>query len=166
MESNYFIERMTGEWIIQSTSYALFHMNEASCNFVNKMKWYHLKDNKKYLHMFFKHDQIDLLQQKSQLYSIQLTSNSKNNNNYYIALTTDKLNQSFLLKFDMSFNLINKFFIKKINENYLYLSTYINKFEVLQKIYFLNSNVKLIKVIIKKGSHCIGTFFTSEIRVS
>ena len=166
MESNYFIERMTGEWIIQSSSYALLHMNEASCNFVNKMKWSYLKDNKKHLHIFFKNDQIDLLQKKSQLYFVKLISNSKNNNNYYIALITDRLNQLFLLKFDMSFNVINKFFIKKINENYLYLSTYINEFEVLQKIYFLNSNVKLVKVIIKKGSYCIGTFFTSEIRVS
>ena len=166
MESNYFIERMTGKWIIQSTNYSLSNMDETSCNFVNRMKWYHIQDNKKYLHMFFNHNQINLLQKKSQLYSIEQVSNNNKNDNYYIALITDKLNQSFLFKFDMSFNVINKFFIEKIDKNSLYLSAYINKFEVLQKIYFLNSNVKLIKVTIKKGSYCIGTFFTSEIRVS
>ena len=165
MESNYFIERMIGEWIIQSTNYPLLEINHTSCNFVNKVKWHYLKDNKKYLKIFFKHNQTNLLQKKSQLYSIQLVSSHKNNNNYYLALVTDRLNQSFLLKFDGAFNIINTFFIEKIDKNFLYLSAYINKFKVLQKIYFLNNNVKLIKVIIKKGSFCIGTFFTSEIRV-
>ena len=166
MESNYFIERMIGEWIIQSTSYPLLDMNQTSCNFVNRMKWHRIQKNQKYLYMFFKHNQTNLLQNKSQLYSIQLVSNDKNNSNYYIALITNEFNQSFLLKFDMSFNLINKFLIETIDKDFLYLSAYINKFKVLQKIYFLNNNVKLIKVIIKKGSYCIGTFFTSEIRVS
>ena len=166
MESNYFIERMIGEWIIQSTNYPLLKINKTSCNFVNKVQWHYIKDNKKYLHIFFKHNQTNLLQKQSHLYSIHLVSNNKNNNNYYIALVTDRLNQLFLLKLDMSFNIINTFFIEKMNENFLYLSAYINKFKVIQKIYFLNNNVKLIKVIIKKGSSCISTFFTSEIRVS
>ena len=166
MRSNYFIERITGEWIIQSTNYPLLNMDEISYNFVNKIKWHHIQDNKKSFYMFFKHNQIDLLQEKSRLYSVQLVSDNKNNKNYYIALITNQLNQSFLLKFDMSFNIINKFFIKKIDKNFLYLSAFINKFEVLQKIYFLNDNVKLIKVTIKKGSHYIGTVFTSEIRIS
>lgn len=166
MESHYFIERMIGEWIIQSTNYPLLEMDQVPCNFVNKVKWHYIQDNKKYLHTFFKQNQTNLLQKKSRLYSIQLVNNNKNNNNYYIALVADRLNQLFLLKLDMSFNIINTFFIEKIDENFLYLSAYINKFKVLQKIYFLNNNVKLIKVIIKKGSSCIGTFFTSEIRVS
>lgn len=166
MEFNYFMERMTGEWIIQSTNYPLLKMNQTSYNFVNKVQWHYLQDNKKYLHIFFKHNQTNLLQKKSQLYSIQLVGDNKNNSNYYIALVTDRLHQSFLLKLDMSFNIINTFFIEKIDKNFLYLSAYINKFKVLQKIYFLNNNVKLIKVIIKKGSFCISTFFTSEIRVS
>ena len=164
MESNYFIERMRGEWIIQSTNYPLLNVDKSSCNFINRMRWHYIKNDKKYLYMFCKHNHINLLQ-KSQLYSLQLMSNKKNKN-HYIVLITDKLNQSFLLKFDMSFNLINKFFIEKIDKNFLHLSTYINKFEVLQKIYFLNNNVKLIKVTIKKGSYYVGTFFTSEIRVS
>ena len=166
MKSNYFIERMIGEWIIQSTNYPLLGMNQAPCNFVNKVKWHYKRDNKKYLHMFFKHNQINVLHQESQLYYIRLVINNKQNNNYYVALITNIFNQSFLLKLDTSFNIINTFFIEKIDENILYLSAYVNKFKVLQKIYFLNNNVKLIKVIIKKGSSCIGTFFTSEIRVS
>ena len=152
MVSNYFIERMMGEWIIQSTNYPLLNMDQNSCNFVNRMKWHYIQDNKKYLPMLSKHHQKNLLQKESQLYSIQMVNDNKNNNNYYIALINDRFNQSFLLKFDISFNIINKFFIEKTDENFLYLSAYINKFKVLQKIYFLNNNVKLIKVIIKKGS--------------
>ena len=166
MRLNSFIKRMIGKWIIQSTNYSLLNTNEISCNFVNKMRWHYIQENKECLDKLFKHNHIDLLQKKTLLYSVQLINDNKNNNNYYLALITDQLNQSFLLKFDASFNMINKFFIKKIDEDSLYLSTYVNQFEVLQKIYFLNNNVKLIKVTIRKGSSYIGTLFTSEIRIS
>ena len=166
MDSNNFTQQMTGTWITQSTYYSLFNKNETSCNFVNKIEWLYLKNNIKYLKSLSQQNQVNFLQKNTYLYHIQLNNKNNAHEDYYLTLKIDSFNKASLLKFDNSFKLINKFFIREITDNYLCLLTYVNSYEVLQRIYFLNQNVKLIKVIIKKQQDYVGTSFTSEIRIS
>jgi len=166
MDFNNFTKQMIGTWITQSTYYSSFNISETSCHFVNRVRWLSLKNNIKYLKLMSKKNEVNLLQKNIYLYHVQLNNHRKKNNDYYLALKIDQSNRAYLLKFDASFNLINQFFIKEITENYLCLSTYVNNYEILQKIYFLNQNVKLIKVTINKQHYHIGTSFLSEIRIS
>lgn len=166
MDFNNFTKQMTGTWITQSTYYSSLNISETSRNFVNRVEWLYLKNNIEYLKLISKENQVNLLQENLYLYHIKLNNNRKKNGDYYLTLKIDQFNKAYLLKFDTSFNLINQFFIKEITENYLCLLAYVNNYEVLQKIYFLNQNVKLIKVTIKRQHYSIGTSFTSEIRIS
>ena len=166
MNSNNFTKQMIGTWITQSTYYLSLNIGETSCDFVNRIKWLYLNNHIKYLKLMFKENEVNPLQKNISLYHIQLNNNRSKSSNYYLTLKVDQSNRAYLLKFDTSFNLINKFLIKEITENYLCLLAYVHNYEVLQKIYFLNQNVKLIKVTIKKQNYYIGTSFTSEIRIS
>jgi hypothetical protein len=166
MKPNNFRQQMTGTWITQSTYYSLLNKNETSCNFVNKIEWLYLKNNLTYLKSLSKNNQVNFLQKNMDLYHIQLSNKQNKDEDYYLTLQIDPCNKAYLLKFDNSFKLINKFFIKEITDSSLCLLGYVNSYEVLQRIYFLNQNVKLIKVIIKKNQNYIGTSFTSEIRIS
>lgn len=166
MDSNDFTKQMIGTWITQSTYYSSLNIAETSYNFVNRIKWLYLKNHIKYLKLMSKENEVNLLQKNIYLYHIQLNNNRKKNDDYYLTLKIDSSNRAYLLKFDTSFNLINQFFIQEITENYLSLLAYVDNYEVLQKIYFLNQNVKLIKVTIKKQHYYVGTSFTSEIRIS
>lgn len=161
MDSNNFAKQMTGTWITQSTYYSLLNIRGISCNFVNKIDWLYLKNHIKYLKSLSNKNQKNIY-----LYYVQLNNHRKKNTNYYLTLQIDKFNKVSLFKFDTSLRLVNQFFIHEIAENYLCLLAYVNSYEVLQKIYFLNQNVKLIKVTIKRQDCYIGTSFTSEIRIS
>lgn len=166
MDPRNFTKQMTGSWIAQSTYYSPINIRATSCDFVNRIKWLNIKKTVQYLDSLSKKNQIDLSSNNIYLYYIQLSNNIYKDGDYYIILMIDQFNQAYLLKFDISFKLINKFLIKEITENYLCLLTYVNTFQVLQKIYFLNRHVKLIKVTIKNQQNYIGTSFTSEIRIS
>lgn len=166
MDPKNFTKQMIGNWIVQSTNYSLINSNTPSCDFVNRIRWLNVKNPIQYLDSFAKENQIDLSSNDIHLYHIQLNDNIYQNEDYYILLMIDQFNQVYLLKFDLSLKLINKFLIEEITENYLCVLTYVNTFQVLHKIYFLNRHVKLIKVTIKNQQNYIGTSFTSEIRIS
>nr|YP_009502171.1 putative single-stranded DNA binding protein [Porolithon onkodes]ASB29772.1 putative single-stranded DNA binding protein [Porolithon onkodes] len=166
MDPKNFKKHMTGHWIAQSTHYSLTNIKASSCNFVNRIKWLNIKKPAQYLDSLSKENQIDLLLKDIYLYHIQLNNSIYKYGDYYIVLMINQFNQAYLLKFDISFKLINKFFIKEITEDYLCVLTSVNKYQVLQKIYFLNRHLKLIKVTIKDQQNYIGTSFTSEIRIS
>lgn len=166
MDSNNFAKQMTGTWITQSTYYSLLNIRGISCNFVNKINWLYLKNHIEYLKSLSNKNRINFLQKNIYLYYVQLNNHTKKNNYYYLTLQIDKFNKVSLLKFDNSLKLVNQFFINEVAENYLCLLAYVKNYEVLQKIYFLNQNVKLIKVTIKRQDCYIGTSFTSEIRIS
>ena len=166
MDPNNFTKQMTGDWIAQSTQYSALNIGSPSCDFVNRIKWLYIKNSAQYLNSLSKENQINLSPNNIDLYHIQLNNNIYKNGDYYIILMINQFNQAYLLKFDISFKLINKFLIKEIADNYLCLLTYVDTSQVLQKIYFLNQHVKLIKVAIKNQQHYFGTFFTSEIRIS
>ena len=166
MDPNNFTKQMAGYWIAQSTHYSLIKLNTSSCNFVNKIKWLNIKNPAQYLDSLSKKNQMDLLFKYIHLYYIQLNNNIYKNGYYYIMLMINQFNQAYLVKFDSSFKLINKFLIKEITDDYLCVLTSVNKYQVLQKIYFLNQHLKLIKVTIKDQQNYIGTSFTSEIRIS
>lgn len=166
MDVDIFTHKMTGRWVAQSTNYSLMDNYTLFNTFRNQVTWTYIKNHEKYMNFLLPKLQIEYIIDRIDLYSITFKDNNYSQRKYYVGLLKQKSNQFHLLKFNDKFDVINKFIIQDYSRNYLSLISYINNITVLQKIYFLNNNVKVIKSIAKKYNQYMGTYFSSEIRIS
>lgn len=166
MDVDIFTNQMTGQWIAQSTSYSLLHDSNSSKTFINNFTWAYVENNKKYIDLLLPKLKIEDVTDQAHLYTIEFKRNKFHQNKYYVVLLKQNSDSSVLLKLNYEFKIINRFIIQDCSAERLSLISYINQVKVLQQIYFLNKNVKFIKSIVKKHNQNIGTYFSSEIRIS
>ena len=166
MNIDLFTKQMIGNWIIQTTNYSSLKDLSINSTYKNKIKWIDIKDYRPYLHSLLPNLKQEYIIQNIKLYLIELADQNFVQYQYYALLLSDKYNNTFLLKFDVKFQLIIKFAIQDCAENYLSMISEINGLTIINKIYFLNTNLKVIKSIIKNHEKYMATSFSSEIRIS
>lgn len=167
MCSNIIISKMSGLWVTQSTYYSLIEKNNKESNtLINKVEWTNIScDSHDYNFMISKISK-EYIHNLIFLYRIESLNNEYNKNTYYVLFQKKGSKNISVLRFNKNWILINQSVIHESTNNYLCLISDINNLTVVQKIYFLNSNVKVIKSIIKKSHQCIATSFASEIKIS
>jgi len=167
MDYNLFTKQMTGDWIAQSTNYYLTnHINQNFYTLNNQIKWTDIKEKEVYLDLIRTILKKEDIVKYISLYKIESIDVNSLSNLSYILLSQKTSKQICLFKFNKRFHLMNQFTLKDYSKNYLCLSSDIRNIRVIEKIYFLNNNVKIIKSIIKKNNQCIGASFSSEIKIS
>lgn len=166
MDVDIFTNQMTGQWIAQSTSYSLLNNSNSSQTFINNFTWAYIENNKKYIDLLLPKLQIEYVTDQAYLYTVEFKGNKYHQNKYYVVLLKQNSDSSVLLKLNYKFQIINRFIVKYCSTKSLSLISYIDQVKVFQQIYFLNKNVKIIKSIVKKKDQNIGTYFSSEIRIS
>ena len=167
MDTNNFSRQMSGLWISQSTSYSMLQKKNRDFNtFTNKIEWVDLSNDIKYLNWIKKNIVEEYSQNLISLCKVSFSNTQSNYKRYYVLLLKDKLNQIYLIKLNQDLNLINKFTIQIFNYDHIVLISEINNSTLIEKIYFLNDKVKLVKSIIKKQRKCLATYFSSEIKIS
>lgn len=166
MDDTFFINKMTGNWIVQSTNYSLLKHDKSTNTFLNQVKWSNLNyDHNKINNLVSSFNKNSILH-KTSIYNIESTKNGFTQKEYCTLIYNKTSSKAYILKFNYNFNLIRKFVIRDINRNYLFITSTTNNITIIEKIYFFHNNLKVIKSIIKKNNKCIGISFSSEIRIS
>ena len=169
MNYNIFTNQMTGKWIAQSTNYYLRQNNNTiPQTFVNQVQWTCLQNYKDYIDILTQSFLITGMKSLISLYYVEFTDSRDFQEAYYIVCLQGSSNQMCLLKFNKKFDFINKFILQDCSKNYFSVFSQINNSDItiIQKIYFLNNNVKMTRSIIKKYNQYIATSFSSAIRIS
>lgn len=166
MNYNFFTQQMKGQWFIQTTQYSL----QKSCELVNKSKD---QVNRNYINVNNKDltQALTSLSKKDQLNSqylhyIESSNQNINNKHYHTLLLNSNSKYAYILRYDYKFNLNHKFRLISCFENYIIMISKIKNFTIIEKIYFLHKNLRVTKSIIKQKCKCIGTSFSSEIKIS
>lgn len=166
MNNTFFISKMTGHWIVQSTYYSLLRHHKLTETFLNQVKWDYFHSSNIDINSLLANFNQGSILYKASLYSIKCIKNSLNQQMYCVLIYNKMSNKSFILKLNSEFNLTNKCIIKNIDQNYLHITSTMKNITVIEKIYFFHHNLKVTKSIIKKDNKCIGISFSSEIRIS
>jgi len=166
MNYAFFNEQITGNWIVQSTNYS----SKQNSNFIeiltNQVIYTHLKNTKFYLKLLSHDFNFNFSTKKIEIYSIEYKNKTNSNNRQYLLICYDQNNKTSLLKFNHNFQYLNKFTVKTSSKKYLSIVSKNNNITIIEKIYFLNNNLKVIKTIVKKHEKDIAISFSSEIRIS
>ena len=166
MDHNKFTHQMTGQWITQSTNYPLSSYSINSSKLMNRMTWINISDQTHHISSIKQSINRINMKDSIYLYKVQFTDAFNVMNNYYVALLYETTGQVCLWKLNNKLEPINQFIIQNYSTYHLSLMSSIGNITILEKIYFLNTNVKIIKSIIKRANKYVATSFSSEIRIS
>nr|YP_007878284.1 conserved hypothetical plastid protein [Calliarthron tuberculosum]AGA63895.1 conserved hypothetical plastid protein [Calliarthron tuberculosum] len=156
------INRMLGNWIVQSTTYSLFKKNiEAS---LNEIKWSLVEDKIQEL-AYRKQNIFPINSTNMKIYILEKETNHLQKKIYQIFLF-EKKSKGYIVKLDYNFQILNQSIFYYNSENFLSVYYKSRNNIIIENIYFINDNLKVIKSIIKKNSKCIGICFSSEIRIN
>lgn len=155
---------LTGQWIVQSANYSLLMHPDYKSLFVNQIQWKYIKKHKPCLKSIKRHLNEEHADNIS-VYSIK-PRYGKMYNAYYVVFIYQGSSIKSLIKLDQNFAFLNQFMIQSQSCNYLTIKSFKNGIFIVEKIYFLNRNLKLIKSTIQKSNKYAGTSFSSEIRIS
>lgn len=161
-----FNEQMKGNWIVQSTHYSSKKNSEFIEILTNKVKYTNLINTNFYLKLLSKNLNLNYSNKKTEIYCIEFESKKNEINKQYLLIFHDNNNQTILLKFNHKFEYLNKFKVQIYSKKYLSIVSKNENITIIEKIYFLNINLKVIKTIIKKQKKTIAISFSSEIRIS
>ncbi len=165
MNDDFLISQLAGQWIVQSTSYSLLKHADKNI-FINQMRWTRIKDCSPYLKCIAQNLEKQDILTSVYLYYIELKNNNGIDCSHYIALVYERSRPKLVIKFSRDFVFLNKFIVQSQSNNSLTIMSYDNNIKIVERIYFLNRNLKVVKSTIQKYSTCVGTCFSSEIRIS
>ena len=166
MDYSFFINQMTGNWVVQSTKYSLLKNQGMIDTFISQVEWIHVSKDNNYFHSVLANLGYQHVSGPPNLYCIGLLNKSSVDNKHNLLLLDSKSKQACILKYNYEFNLTNKFLITHYSRNYISMISNTKNFTIIEKIYFLHDNLKITKSIIKQHQKCIGISFSSEIRIS
>lgn len=166
MNHHLFIDNVTGNWIIQSSNYSLLVNNNLSYQYINKVTWTYIQEYDDYINLLLPNISEEDSLSNFKLYTVEYTCNTFKHYKYYVLFLYEQSQLLCLLKFNSQFTLINKFKINFCSECTLHMIAHNNGITIIEKIYYINSNLRVTKVIIQKNGDNIGTTFSSEIRIS
>lgn len=168
MSKNCLIGKLEGQWIVQSANYSLLQYANSKDLLLNEVQWFRIYDYKPYLGQISQH-----LPEESRLNSIDMhlyCVKSKRNKVVrvvgYIILLYRGVQISFMIKLDQNFVFLHRFVIRGQSEDRLTIVSPKDSLYIVEKIYFLNRNLKVIRSTVHSFDQCIGTSFSSEIRIS
>lgn len=167
MDVKKFSVQMGGLWISQSTNYSLLKtQGKAPHTLTNKIKWTNISNDIELLQYVKANLRKEYCKNLISLYQVDFPNSQFNSQMYYTILFEDKFDQIHLIKFNKNLHLINKFKVQVLNSNYICLMSVLDHFTLIEKIFFLNDKVKLVKSVIKKQNKYVATYFSSEIKIS
>lgn len=163
MNKDYLIDQLTGQWIIQTANYSLLKRHESRDLLCNQVQWLqmssyaqHLKQIKQYCD---NNDRLNMYCVKSK------DSNSAYSTSHILLLHQGPQLRS-IVKLDQNFVFLNQSIVQNQSRDQLTIMSLKGNISVVEKIYFLNCNFKVVKSTIQRCNKCIGTSFSSEIRIS
>ena len=167
MYTHNFTHKMNGLWITQSTYYSLNrNKNRTFTTFKNTIEWKDISCDEMSFEMIKCSLPKKYLTDLISLFQVDFLNTQSNQQKYYALLLKNKLQQNYLVKLDRRLQKINEFKIQELDDNYMYLTSSIKTLTLMERIYYLNNNVKVIKSVIKKSNAYIATSFSSEVKIS
>jgi len=161
-----FNEQITGNWIVQSTNYSSKKNSDFIEILTNKVRYTNLINTNFYLKLLSDDLDFNVPNNKIKIYLIECKNKNHSINRQYILISCDKDENTTVFKFNSKFEYLNKFTVKAFSKKYLSMVSIRENITITEKIYFLNSNLKVIKTIVKKDKKDIAISFSSEIRIS
>lgn len=157
--------RLIGRWIVQSANYSLLLHPDSKNLFVNQVEWTNIKNSKLYLESIRGCLNKQGKLSKISVYCVKSTS-SQLHSTHYVACVYRGPRLKLLIKLNQDLVFLNQFIVQSQSFNCLTVMSCCNCMVIVEKIYFINRNLKVIKSTIQKSSKYIGTSFSSEIRIS
>lgn len=166
MNFNFFSDNIAGNWIVQSTHYS----SNKKTNFIeiltNEIEYKRIININSYQKLWLPYLKSNYLDNKAEIYSIESKKNNIIAIQQYLLILNEDHRTIIVLKFNNKFKVLNKFIIKHYSKKYLSMISQYRNITVSEKIYFLSSNLKIIKTIVTKNKKCCTISFSSEIRIS
>nr|AYR05892.1 hypothetical protein [Lithothamnion sp.] len=162
MDSKFFINKIEGNWIIQSTNYSLIK-NTISTS-INHVFWKKIKNTNN--EIILKNRILKFPITDRNVYIIESSNQKRNETFYKVFLCNEKMNKGSILKINYSGCIVSQAFFNYKNNQYCHINYQYDNFNIAEKVYFINPNLKIIKSIITKNDMCIGISFSSEIKIN
>lgn len=163
MNSKFFVNKIEGNWIIQSTNYSLIK-NTISTS-INNVLWKEIKNINHEMEPIVKNSILKFPTTNGNSYALESSNQKGNKKSYRFFLYNEKINKGSILKLNHLGHIVSRASFNYKNNQYLYINYQYDDFDIIERIYFINSNLKIIKSIITKNKICIGICFSSEIRI-
>lgn len=153
------IKRLLGNWIGQNTVYSLSdnYVNTS----INKTCWFISKNKQKLIGSIIQN--ID--KQYDQSFLVEINSNHIKNIKYLLFLCKKESKKGIILRLNDTFNFLSSSYFHAKSSDILYLDYNINNRKIIEKLYFINDNLKFIKSIVKQNNKYTTIFFSSEIKI-
>lgn len=166
MNSEFLAGKIEGNWIIQSTTYSLLKNKILTSS--NQINWKTVKnkENISLIKLLLKNIIEKYCISNSSIYILESINKKRLEKFYKFFLYNQELEKGYLLKLDNSGNILSKSEFVYKSSQYLRINHNRDGFYVIEDIYFINPNLKIVKSIIKKNKQCIGISFSSEIKIS
>ena len=157
------INRILGTWIVQNTKYS--YINYLDKSSIHTIEWSLIPQKYNKLE-FIANKILDKIKNKYYEYYI-VRKNNFSINTHFIFLFHDELKEGCIIKLDSKFRVLESYNIKHYSSNYMdiYYSDKKND-DIVEKIYFLNNNLKIIKSVTQKNQKNNAICFSSEIKIS
>lgn len=165
MDNNCLISKLTGRWIVQSANYSLLRSTDCTKLFLSQIQWIYLEDCSLYFKSVIDDLNIQCNIKHIDLYRIESKTSQDLYSVHYIMLAHEGAELSSIIKLDQDFVVLNRFTAHYESSNQLIVTSSSNNMNIVEKIYFLNQNLKVIKSTVKRYNSYIGTSFSSEIRI-
>lgn len=165
MNTEFLISKLTGKWITQNTGYSLIRYSEHIDTSTDQVSWTYVKNPSPCLKSAILHLKQSNKLSEIDLYHIRSKNNRSIYSEYYVLSAYQASELRLLIKLSSDFVFLNKFIVQSYSQKQLTISSYDKNIEIIEKIYFLNRNLKVIKSTIRKHDSCIGISFSSEIRI-
>lgn len=166
MNYPFFNEQIAGNWIVQSTNYSSKKNSDFIEILTNQVRYTNLINTNFYLKLLSHNSNLNSSYKKIEIYCIKYKNKNHSVKKQYLLIFHDKYDKIVLFKFNNKFEYLNKFTVSTWSKNYLSIISKKNNITIIEKIYFLNNNLKVIKTIVKKHEKNIAVAFSSEIRIS
>nr|YP_010728804.1 hypothetical protein P6G75_pgp041 [Lithothamnion corallioides]WEA77134.1 hypothetical protein [Lithothamnion corallioides] len=164
MNSRFFMNKIEGNWIIQSTNYSLLK-NTISTS-INEVIWKEIQNVNNDIEIIIKNIITKFSINNISIYIIESSNHKRIKKFYKFFLYNEKINKGSILKLNHTGNIVSKASFSYRNNQYFHIKSKYNDFDITENVYFINPNLKIIKSVIKKNETCIGISFSSEIRIN
>ena len=167
MHESLLIGQLKSQWIIQSINYSLLPHAKYNNLFLDQAKWLYVHDYRLYLDQIKQYIETEekLEDCSINLYYVNF-SNKKTYLSHYVIFLSQGSALKLLIKFDHNFDLLGQFRVERDSKNHLVIVLQNSDISIVEKIHFLNSNLRVVKSTFYADNNYIGTSFSSEIRIS
>ena len=168
MDRFFSANQLTGNWTVQSmNSSSVLNRSQHKNQFIDRVEWTYVKDSRLSLNLLLKNVRAYYpLLNSAELYLVKSKDSNNASSKHYILLAYHLSELKLLIKLSDNFTVLDRFFAQGKSSNYLMLRSCDQGVDVIEKIYFLNRNLKVIKSTIRKKNRLLGISFSSEIRTS